>query len=83
LEWSFSTSSALELSLTITSASEWSFATSAALKLSQTSGLSPPPLPWSCLWTISSALELSIATTSAMQMDEKLGQGFKTKKKKK
>merc|ERR1712096_556980 len=34
LEWSFCTSSALELSLTNTSASEWSFATSSALESS-------------------------------------------------
>jgi len=52
LEWSFCTSSALELSLTNTSASEWSFATSAALKLSL---------------TFPSAVEWSIATSSALE----------------
>merc|ERR1712096_67988 len=68
VEWSFSTSSALEKSLTktLSSALEWSSATSFASELSL---------------TIPSALQLSIATT--LQMNQEIGLGFKRKKKEK
>jgi len=55
IEWSFTTSSALELSLTTTSVLEWSFATSSALELSL---------------TITSALERSFATSSALELSD-------------